>query len=164
MVNRHHPPRNPRALPRAASTRKLHGMLSPRWETRDPADPVVAQKLARELRISPLLAELLAARQLGEPGEAEDFLHPRLASLPDPLETPGLAEAARRLASAVEKQEKVVLYGDYDVDGVTSLAILHRFLFALGLPNECFLPLRESEGRDDNALGRPTPRRSARSR
>jgi len=121
-------------------------MLSPRWETRDPADPVVAQKLARELRISPLLAELLAARQLGEPGEAVDFLHPRLASLPDPLETPGLAEAARRLASAVEKQEKVVLYGDYDVDGVTSLAILHRFLFALGLPNECFLPLRESEG------------------
>jgi single-stranded-DNA-specific exonuclease len=121
-------------------------MLSPRWEKRDPSDPVAAQNLARELRISPLLAELLVARALTDPGEAEDFLHPRLAALPDPLATPGMAEAARRLATAVERQEKVVLYGDYDVDGVTSLAILHRFLAALGLPNGWFLPSRESEG------------------
>jgi single-stranded-DNA-specific exonuclease len=121
-------------------------MLSPRWEKRDPSDPVAAQNLARELRISPLLAELLVARALTDPGEADDFLHPRLASLPDPLATPGMADAARRLATAVERREKVVLYGDYDVDGVTSLAILHRFLAALGLPNGWFLPSRESEG------------------
>jgi single-stranded-DNA-specific exonuclease len=121
-------------------------MLSPRWETRDPADPAVALKLARELGVSDLLASLLAARELADPGEADDFLHPRLASLPDPLATPGLEAAARRLALAVERREKVVLYGDYDVDGVTSLAILHRFLAALGLEAGWFLPLRESEG------------------
>jgi single-stranded-DNA-specific exonuclease len=121
-------------------------MLSPRWEKRDPSDPVAAQNLARELRISPLLAELLVARALTDPGEADDFLHPRLASLPNPLATHGMADAARRLATAVERQEKVVLYGDYDVDGVTSLAILHRFLAASGLPNGWFLPSRESEG------------------
>jgi single-stranded-DNA-specific exonuclease len=121
-------------------------MLSPRWETRDPADPLLAHILSEELGISPLLASLLVARDLADPGEAEDFLHPRLASLPDPLETPGLEATARRLASAVERREQVVIYGDYDVDGVTSLAILHRFLAALGLPTGWFLPLRESEG------------------
>ncbi len=121
-------------------------MLSTRWETRDPVDPAIAQKLAGELGISPLLASLLVARDVTDPGEAENFLHPRLASLPDPLDTPGLENVARRLAQAVEHREKVVLYGDYDVDGVTSLAILHRFLAGLGLQTSWFLPLRESEG------------------
>jgi single-stranded-DNA-specific exonuclease len=121
-------------------------MLSPRWETRDPVDPAIAQKLAGELGVSPLLASLLAARDMTDPGEAENFLHPRLASLPDPLETPGLRDVGRRLGQAIERGEKVVLYGDYDVDGVTSLAILHRFLSGLGLKTNWFLPLRESEG------------------
>ncbi|MEX1045222.1 MAG: hypothetical protein WEC73_03755, partial [Chthoniobacterales bacterium] len=90
-------------------------MLSPRWETRDPADPAITSKLVGELGISALLASLLAARSLTDPGEADDFLHPRLASLPDPLATPGLEAAARRIALAVERRENVVLYSDYDV-------------------------------------------------
>ncbi|MBE2180887.1 MAG: single-stranded-DNA-specific exonuclease RecJ [Chthoniobacterales bacterium] len=121
-------------------------MLSPRWEPRNPADPILADTLSRELGISRLLASLLVARELADPGEAENFLNPRLASLPDPLATPGITTAARRIASAVEQGENVVLYGDYDVDGVTSLAILHRFLAAIGLSTGWFLPLRESEG------------------
>jgi len=121
-------------------------MMSPRWETRDPADPATTDLLSRELGVSPLLASLLAARSVTDPDEAEDFLHPRLASLPDPLATPGMEGAAKRLAEAVARREKVVLYGDYDVDGVTSLAILHRYLAASGLDTHCFLPLRESEG------------------
>ena len=121
-------------------------MTSPRWETRDPVDPAIADRLARELGVSQLLARLLAARALTDPSEAEDFLHPRLAALPDPLDTPGMERTAKRLAEAVARRENVVLYGDYDVDGVTSLAILHRFLAANGLNTHCFLPLRESEG------------------
>ncbi len=121
-------------------------MLSPRWETRDPADPAAARALVRELGVSRLLAGLLASRDVTDPGEAEHFLHPRLASLPDPLDTPGMDTAARRIVKAVEQRENVVLYGDYDVDGVTSLAIVRRFLSALGLDAVCFLPLRESEG------------------
>jgi len=121
-------------------------MLSPRWETQDPADPSITRKLASELGISPLLSSLLAARAWTDPGEAETFLNPRLAALPDPLDTPGLEAAARRLMLAVERRERVVLYGDYDVDGVTSLTILHRFLAGLGLETRCFLPLRDAEG------------------
>lgn len=121
-------------------------MMSPRWEARDPADPAAAQNLERELGISGLLAGLLAARRVTDPGEAEHFLHPRLASLADPLSTPGMEAAARRIVQAIERREQVVLYGDYDVDGVTSMAIMHRFLSAAGLDAGCFLPLRESEG------------------
>lgn len=121
-------------------------MMSPRWETRDPADPAIADLLARELGISRLLSRLLAARAMTDPAEAEDFLNPRLAALPDPLATPGMERTATRLAEAVANRETVVLYGDYDVDGVTSLAILHRFLAANGLQTHCFLPLREAEG------------------
>lgn len=124
----------------------MRAMLSPRWEPRNNADPILASTLTRELGVSPLLASLLVARELADPDEAENFLNPRLASLPDPLATPGIEAAARRIASAVERRENVVLYGDYDVDGVTSLAILHRFLTALGLAAGWFLPLRESEG------------------
>lgn len=122
-------------------------MLSPpRWETREPSDPAAAQRLARELGISRLLADLLVAREVVEPDDAENFLYPRLASLPDPLATPGIEAAARRIVAALERREEVVLYGDYDVDGVTSLAILHRFLAALGLKADVFLPQRDSEG------------------
>jgi single-stranded-DNA-specific exonuclease len=98
-------------------------MMSPRWETRDPVDPAIAERLARELGISPLFAALLAARAVTDPAEADDFLNPRLATLPDPLATPGMEATAKRLAEAVTRKENVVLYGDYDVDGVTSLAI-----------------------------------------
>lgn len=121
-------------------------MSPPRWETRPPADPALTRVLRAELGISPLLANLLAARDLADPGEAENFLHPRLASLPDPLATPGIADAARRIVRAMETGESVVLYGDYDVDGVTSLAIMRRFLADNGLQVATFLPLRESEG------------------
>lgn len=121
-------------------------MMSPRWETRDQADPAIAETLVRELGISSLLASLLASREITDPGEADDFLHPRLASLPDPRATPGIEEVARRIILAMERLESVILYGDYDVDGVTSLAILQRFLAASGLDTHCFLPLRESEG------------------
>jgi len=121
-------------------------MMSPRWETRDQANPAIAENLARELGISSLLASLLASREITDPGEADNFLHPQLASLPDPRATPGIDDAAHRIILAMERHESVVLYGDYDVDGVTSLAILQRFLAASGLDAHCFLPLRESEG------------------
>lgn len=120
--------------------------MSPRWETRDQANPAIAENLARELGISSLLASLLASREITDPGEADNFLHPQLASLPDPRATPGIDDAAHRIILAMERHESVVLYGDYDVDGVTSLAILQRFLAASGLDAHCFLPLRESEG------------------
>ena len=74
------------------------------------------------------------------------FLDPRLAALGDPFALPGMAAAARRIIEAVEKREHVVLYGDYDVDGITSLAQLTVLLRAYGLQPRAFLPHRMDEG------------------
>jgi len=92
----------------------------------------------------PLTQRLLALR-LGE--EAVDaFLDPKLASLGDPFALPGMEAAARRILEAVDKKEQVILYGDYDVDGITSLAQLMVLLRAYGLQPRAFLPHRMEEG------------------
>ena len=77
---------------------------------------------------------------------AEKFLYPKLKSLSRPELLPGVERAVTRLDVAVRKKERLVLYGDYDVDGVASLAFLSRILAAYGIQAKCFLPLRAEEG------------------
>lgn len=95
---------------------------------------------------SPLVRHLLAQRGVRGGAEAEKFLNPKLKELGDPFALPDMAEAVTRLLQAVDAGEPVVLYGDYDVDGVTSLTLLHSLLLAYGLETRCFLPLRMEEG------------------
>lgn len=121
-------------------------MRAPRWEERRPFPAAEESRLAQAMGVSRLLARLLLARGLADAADASDFLHPRLAALADPLETGHVEEAVGRLTFALRRRETVVLYGDYDVDGVTSLALLHRFLKAEGLDTVCFLPTRDAEG------------------
>ena len=102
--------------------------------------------LAKELGIAPFLASILCARGIREPAQARHFLDPRLKTLSDPFLLPDMAAAVSRILAAVDRREKIVLYGDYDVDGVTSLALLTRVLRAFGASPECFLPLRLDEG------------------
>lgn len=92
----------------------------------------------------PLTLRLLALR-LGKE-VAGEFLDPRLAALGDPLALPGMEQAARRILESVDKNERVVLYGDYDVDGITSLAQMMIALKAYGLKPQAFLPRRMEEG------------------
>ena len=74
------------------------------------------------------------------------FLQPRLRSLADPFLLPNLSAAVTRILAAVDRSERIVLFGDYDVDGVTSLALLSDMLRAYGVAPELFLPLRMEEG------------------
>jgi single-stranded-DNA-specific exonuclease len=78
--------------------------------------------------------------------DVETFLRPRLKSLSDPFLLPQMKQAVERLLLAMERSERVVLFGDYDVDGVTSLALLSSLLHAYGVRPELFLPLRMEEG------------------
>jgi single-stranded-DNA-specific exonuclease len=78
--------------------------------------------------------------------EVESFLRPRLKSLSDPFLLPQMDRAVARLLRAIDQKERVVLFGDYDVDGVTSLALLSSVLCAYGLSPALFLPLRMEEG------------------
>ena len=95
---------------------------------------------------SPLVRRLLAQRGIRGGAEAERFLNPKLKELGDPFALPDMEAAVVRLLQAIDAGESVVLFGDYDVDGVTSLTLLHSLLEAYGLQARCFLPLRMEEG------------------
>ncbi|HJT80134.1 MAG TPA: single-stranded-DNA-specific exonuclease RecJ [Chthoniobacterales bacterium] len=92
------------------------------------------------------IARLLARKGFTCNEEVENFLRPRLKSLSDPFLLPQMEAAVCRILSAIEHRQRIVLFGDYDVDGVTSLAILSDLLRAFGNAPELFLPLRMEEG------------------
>ena len=112
----------------------------------DPAAEAAAATLRRELDLPPFVAGLLARRGLHTPQAARDFLHPKLNLLTDPFGLPNMPAAIDRILRALAAGERIVLYGDYDVDGVTSLTILSHLLRAYGGQVECFLPMRVEEG------------------
>ena len=112
----------------------------------DPESVAVARRLQREADLPPFLADLLARRGFRTPEAVRNFLHPKLNLLSDPFSLPNMPAAVDRILRALADGERVVLYGDYDVDGVTSLTILSGLLRAYGGDVQCFLPLRIEEG------------------
>ena len=90
------------------------------------------RRLATELGIEPLAARVLVSRGLGDPATAAAFLAHGLGELPDPFLMKGMDVAVERLTRAIVGGEKITLYGDYDVDGVCSTALLSLFLEAVG--------------------------------
>ncbi len=111
-----------------------------------PENKELAAELGRALNLRPLLGKILVNRGLTSAAAAENFLNPRLASLRDPFEIPNIEAAARRVLLARERGEKVTVYGDYDVDGVTGTAILVQALGHLGIPTDYYIPHRYGEG------------------
>src|SRR5687768_15749686 len=116
-----------------------------RW-TIAPAQPVLAEHLAKELGISRLLAQCLLNRGLSEPDPIARFLDPRLKHLSDPFLIPNMGAAVDRLFAARANPECVVIFGDYDVDGVSATALLTEALGRLGWRVEHYLPHRMDEG------------------
>lgn len=117
-----------------------------RWILPAPPDAGVTGLLSVELGIPAVVASLLASRGFSTAESAALFLDPRLAALRPPEEIPGIAEACVRLIGAISTGERITLYGDYDVDGVSSLTILCRYLRSAGARVECFIPDRAAEG------------------
>ena len=116
-----------------------------RWSIAPP-QPVLSQHLSGALKISPLLAQCLLNRGLSEPEPITRFLQPRLKNLADPFLLPNMNAAVERLLLAREREEPLVIFGDYDVDGVTSTTLLFEFLSALGWKVNFYLPHRMDEG------------------
>lgn len=92
------------------------------------------------------IARLLSRKGFSSKDEVEAFLRPRLKRLSDPFLLPQMERAVVRIIHALDQRERIVLFGDYDVDGVTSLALLAEMLRAYGSSPELFLPLRMEEG------------------
>jgi single-stranded-DNA-specific exonuclease len=116
-----------------------------RWSLAPP-QPALAAQIAAAHRIGRLAAQCLLNRGIREPDDIARFLAPRLKQLADPFLLPNMAAAVERLLAALKHSEPVVIFGDYDVDGVTSAALLVEVLRALGWRVECYLPHRMEEG------------------
>jgi len=115
------------------------------WQTRE-VDDLLAGEIARETGLPRPAARALVGRGISTAEDARSFLNPRLSSLSDPCALPGIVEAAERIERAIEKQERIAVFGDYDVDGVTSTVLLVSVLARLGAQVERFFPERERDG------------------
>ena len=105
----------------------------------------------KALALHPLLAAILANRGLGDQAAVAGFLQPRLQQLLDPLALLDMEKAVERLLRAVEEGASIAVFGDYDVDGVTSSALLVRYFRALGIEVRVYIPDRLTEGYGPNS-------------
>ena len=110
------------------------------------SDPGLTHYLQQSLGIHPVVAAILVQRGITDPVQASTFLNPNLNHLHDPFRMHGMNHAVPRLIQAVESKEKILLYGDYDVDGITSIVLMFEFLEKLGAEVDFYLPDRYSEG------------------
>ena len=117
-----------------------------RWVV-SPEDPELEQELSRELDVAPLVARIMVARGISSVEEGRLFLTPSLdRDWEDPLIIPGMAAAADRVEQAVRAHEVIAVFGDFDVDGITSTCLLTEGLEAMGADVHPFIPRRFDEG------------------
>ena len=116
------------------------------WQKRvQPHNQQVAQ-LAKQAGINELVATLLLQRGIKTSDQAQSFLHPQLQNLHDPYLLHDMDKAVERLTQALFSDEKILIYGDYDADGMTSAAILKLALTNLGGQATVFIPNRFQDG------------------
>ncbi len=115
------------------------------WEV-FPPDPERIELFTKNLGISSLLSQLLLNRGVLNLLDAEKFLFSSFYGLPDPFRLKDMAKAVERLKRAIQRKERVMVLGDYDVDGITSLALLYEFLNSQAVPVLHYLPHRIEEG------------------
>lgn len=111
-----------------------------------PYDEAVVRRLASELKKPVLIAQVLAARGFESGEQAGEFLSARLVDLHPPELVPGVPAAVERIVAAIEAGRRITIYGDYDVDGVTSTSILWHCLTLLGATVDYYIPHRLDEG------------------
>ena len=115
------------------------------WNLRDPDNKIV-ELLSSKLDISIMLSTFLVNRKVTNLVEADIFLNPNLDKLPNPFLLKGMDKTVDRIVAAIESGEKIVVYGDFDCDGVTSTTILYSFLKSVDANIEFYIPERIEEG------------------
>lgn len=111
-----------------------------------PADPEKTARLTAELGIDPVLAALLVHRGIGSFEEARSFFRPNLNDLHDPFLMKDMDKAVGRVSKAIDNHEKILIYGDYDVDGTTAVALVYSFLRKYTPHIDFYIPDRYDEG------------------
>jgi single-stranded-DNA-specific exonuclease len=115
------------------------------WELRE-GDPKTEERLASSCDIPSALARVLVTRGIRDEWSVRAFLSPELSDMHDPFAMPDMDRSAARLLSAVEDGERIRVYGDYDVDGITSVSLMVSVLRALGADVDYHIPNRLVEG------------------
>jgi len=103
-------------------------------------------QLTKNLRISSLLAKAIISKGFEDTFDIQKFLNPSIKNLHDPFFLDGIELAAKRIISAINNDEKILIYGDYDVDGITSTSILYRFITSQKGDVDFYIPDRVDEG------------------
>lgn len=119
--------------------------MQKRWSI-EPDHSQEELQLAAELKVSPIVAKLLINRGLGDPHKARQFLAADMESLLSPWDLKGMREAVACVTKTMEEGGSIVIYGDYDVDGITATSIVYRFLKRCGASVSYYIPERQSEG------------------
>ncbi|NCA84702.1 MAG: single-stranded-DNA-specific exonuclease RecJ [Clostridia bacterium] len=120
--------------------------MQKRWVLKEKADNDTVMELSRALNISTILANLLAQREVANFDEAKNFFRPKLSQLHDPFLMKDMDKAVYRIEKAIRKREKILVYGDYDVDGTTAVALVYTFLKSLTAEVGFYIPDRYTEG------------------
>ena len=116
------------------------------WKMRGVADEQVVRQLSSELGVDPVLAELLVQRGVNTFDQARAFFRPNLNDLHDPFLMKDMDKAVERVRQAVVSGEKILVYGDYDVDGTTAVSLVYSFLRRLTRQVDFYIPERYDEG------------------
>jgi single-stranded-DNA-specific exonuclease len=120
--------------------------MSKIWKIREKSDPEITSRLAKELNIDTVLANLLIQRNITTFDQAKNFFRPSLDHLYDPFLMPDMEKAVDRIGQAIANKEKILVYGDYDVDGTTSVAMVYSFLKKFHKQLDYYIPDRYTEG------------------
>lgn len=119
--------------------------MNKKWEVCETNEEQI-QKLVEEKNLSFLLSSILVNRGITTPEETELFLNPTRDNFHNPFSMPDMQKAVDRIKKAIETNEKVMIYGDYDADGITSITVLKKFLSERGLEAGYYIPNRLNEG------------------
>ena len=111
------------------------------WRLLEQVDDKIVDELSRQLKVKPIIAKLLVQRGFGTVEKANSFFFSSLQDQHDPFLMDGMATAVGRVLAALERYEKILVYGDYDVDGTTGAALLYMFFRKLGANVEFYLSL-----------------------
>ena len=120
-------------------------MLEKRWNILSPDDSI-AEKLHQSLKIHPAICRILAQRNIVDFNVSKSFFRPQLSELHDPWLMKDMDKAVERIISAVNNKEKILVFGDYDVDGTTSVACMYLFLKKIHSQLDFYIPHRYREG------------------
>lgn len=121
--------------------------MKKKWEIKNSIDNSVIEKISKENNLGYLIASILANKNIVNKDEIDKFLNPKRSDFSNPFLMPDMKQAIDRIEQALNKKEKIVIYGDYDVDGITSSAILKRFFKEnLEYDVDVYIPNRITEG------------------